>query len=94
MNSSVDHQDNWSSLTAETALERFGSSGAGLSDANAVGRLAQFGLNRLIAAGMNVVTVSRRLGHGSPTVTFGGYAHLFDKGDESAAKAIDAVLGE
>jgi hypothetical protein len=47
MNSSVDHQDNWSSLTAKTALERFGSSGAGLSEANAVGRLAQFGLNRL-----------------------------------------------
>ena len=50
MNSPVDHQDNWSSLTAETALERFGSSGAGLSDATAVGRLAQYGLNRLPSA--------------------------------------------
>jgi integrase len=48
----------------------------------------------LIAAGTNVVTVSRRLGHGSPTVTLGVYAHLFDKGDEAAAQAIDDIFGK
>jgi integrase len=47
----------------------------------------------LIAAGTDVVTVSRRLGHGSPTVTLGVYAHLFDKGDEGAAQAIDDIFG-
>jgi integrase len=46
----------------------------------------------LIAAGTDIVTVSRRLGHGSPTVTLGIYAHLFDNGDENAAKAIDDVF--
>jgi integrase len=46
----------------------------------------------LIAAGTDPVTVSRRLGHGSPVVTMAVYAHLFDKGDEAAALAIDSVL--
>jgi integrase len=47
----------------------------------------------LIAAGADPVTVSRRLGHGSPVITMAVYAHLFDRNDESAAKAIDAVIG-
>jgi integrase len=47
----------------------------------------------LIASGADPVTVSRRLGHGSPVVTMAVYAHLFDRSDEAAAKAIDAVLG-
>jgi len=38
------------------------------------------------------VTVSRRLGHASPTITLGIYAHLFDKSDERAADAIEAVM--
>jgi integrase len=46
----------------------------------------------LIASGQDVVTVSRRLGHASPTITLSVYAHLFDKTDEAAASAIEAVL--
>jgi integrase len=46
----------------------------------------------LIASGTDPVTVSRRLGHASPTVTMSVYAHLFDRGDEVAAQAIDTVL--
>jgi integrase len=46
----------------------------------------------LIASGQDVVTVSRRLGHTSPTITLNVYAHLFDKTDESAATAIEAIL--
>jgi integrase len=46
----------------------------------------------LIAAGQDVVTVSRRLGHASPTITLSVYAHLFDKTDEAAASAIQEVL--
>ena len=46
----------------------------------------------LIAAGVDVVTVSRRLGHGSPTVTLTVYAHLFDKTDFTAASAIEATF--
>jgi integrase len=48
----------------------------------------------LIAAGVDIVTVSRRLGHGSPSITLGVYAHAFNvNNDVAAARAIDAVLG-
>lgn len=46
----------------------------------------------LIAGGLDVVTVSRRLGHGSPVVTLRVYAHLFDRTDTAAATAIEAAL--
>ena len=47
----------------------------------------------LIAAGIDVVKVSRRLGHSSPVITLGVYAHLFGEGDDGAAAAIEKVLG-
>ena len=46
----------------------------------------------LIASGLDVLTVSRRLGHGSPVVTLNTYAHRFAKTDEKAADAIEAAL--
>jgi integrase len=46
----------------------------------------------LIAAGIDVVQISKRLGHASPTVTLRIYAHLFNPADEAAAVAIDAVM--
>jgi integrase len=46
----------------------------------------------LIASGLDVLTVSRRLGHGTPVVTLNTYAHLFEKTDNAAAAAIDAAL--
>jgi len=46
----------------------------------------------LIAAGVDVVTVSRRLGHSSPTITLGTYAHLFADTDTSAAAAIERMF--
>jgi hypothetical protein len=40
-----------------------------------------------------VLTISRRLGHGSAAFTLNTYTHLFaDKGD-AAAQAMDAALG-
>ena len=47
----------------------------------------------LIVAGLDVVTISRRLGHANPTVTLNTYAHLFSKSDAVAADAIEAALG-
>ena len=46
----------------------------------------------LIAAGVDIVTISTRLGHGSPAITLAVYAHLFNRTDEAAAKAIKAPL--
>jgi integrase len=39
----------------------------------------------LIAAGLDVLTISRRLGHGSPVITLGVYGHLFKTDDRAAA---------
>ena len=46
----------------------------------------------LIAAGLDVVLISRRLGHGSPHVTLGVYGHLFKRDDTAAARAIEAAM--
>jgi integrase len=46
----------------------------------------------LIDAGVDVVKISKRLGHSSPTVTLDTYAHLFERReDKSAAVINDAV---
>jgi integrase len=47
----------------------------------------------LIAAGLDVVTVSKRLGHGSPAITLTVYAHTFASKDTAAADAIEAAMG-
>jgi integrase len=49
-------------------------------------------VSQLIASGLDVVTVSRRIGHSSPTVTLSVYAHLFGNTDERAAEAVETVL--
>jgi integrase len=41
----------------------------------------------LIGSGLDVLTVSGRLGHGSPAVTLTTYAHLFSKTDVAAGGA-------
>jgi integrase len=48
--------------------------------------------SQLIDAGVDIVTISRRLGHASPDVTLRVYAHLFRKDDGKAAEAINAAL--
>jgi integrase len=48
--------------------------------------------SRLIAAGVDVVTVSKRLGHRDPAITLRVYSHLFGDTDAKAAKAIDNAL--
>jgi integrase len=49
--------------------------------------------SQLIDAGVDVVTIAKRLGHASPAITLNVYAHLFRKDDGKAAAAIDAALG-
>lgn len=50
-------------------------------------------VSMLIDTGVDVVTISRRLGHSKPAITLTIYAHLFQKDDGKAAAAINAVLG-
>ena len=46
----------------------------------------------LIDSGMNILSISRRLGRSKPTVTLNTYGHLFQNKDLEAAAAIEAVL--
>jgi integrase len=46
----------------------------------------------LIAANVDVVQISRRIGHGSPAVTLRIYAHLCKSAHTEAAAAIEAAL--
>lgn len=48
--------------------------------------------SQLIASGMDVLTISRRLGHGSPTITLGVYGHLFADSGDRAAQIIEAAF--
>jgi integrase len=47
----------------------------------------------LIAAGVDVVAVSRRLGHASPRITLQTYAHMIAGGDDKAAQIVGAAFG-
>jgi len=50
-------------------------------------------VSMLIASGVDILTVSRRLGHSSPTITLSVYAHLIGGTDDRAAAIMDAALG-
>jgi integrase len=49
-------------------------------------------VSQLIDAGIDIVTISKRLGHAKPDITLRIYAHLFTKADTKAADAINAAL--
>lgn len=48
--------------------------------------------SQLIASGVDIVTISKRLGHAKPSVTLAVYAHMFTCDDSKAAAAINAVF--
>src|SRR5499427_554322 len=47
----------------------------------------------LINAGLDILTISRRLGHSSPTITLNAYGHLIHGGDDRAAQIMEAAFG-
>jgi integrase len=48
--------------------------------------------SQLISEGVDIVTISNRLGHARPAVTLAVYAHMFTSDDRKAAAAINAAL--
>ena len=48
----------------------------------------------LIDAGVDIVTISKRLGHSSPNITLKVYAHLFREKDDKASAAINDALAK
>ena len=55
-------------------------------------RLRHTHVSQLIAAGMDVLTISRRIGHASPEITLRVYGHLFGNTDARAAEIMEAVF--
>jgi len=49
--------------------------------------------SQLIDAGVDIVSISKRLGHSKPDITLRIYAHLFRKDDGKAVAAINAAFG-
>jgi integrase len=41
---------------------------------------------------MDVLSISRRLGHGSPSITLNVYGHLFSNTDDRAAQLIEKTF--
>jgi integrase len=48
----------------------------------------------LIAGGMDVLTISRRLGHANPSITLSVYGHLIHGTDDKAAEIMEAAFGQ
>ena len=48
--------------------------------------------SQLIDSGVDIVTISKWLGHANPNITLKIYAHLFRNKDGKAADAINAAL--
>jgi integrase len=46
----------------------------------------------LIAAGVDILTISRRLGHSKASVSLDTYGHLIKGADAAAAEAIATLL--
>jgi len=53
-----------------------------------------FHASGLIAAGCDVVTVQRALGHSSATTTLGTYSHLWPSAEDKTRKATAVFTGE
>ena len=56
--------------------------------------MRHFYASGLIAAGCDVVTVQRALGHQSATVTLGTYSHLWPKAEDRTRTAAEAMFTE
>jgi integrase len=51
-------------------------------------------VSQLIAAGLDVLTISRRIGHASPAITLNVYSHMFSNTDTRAAEIMQATFAK
>jgi integrase len=51
-------------------------------------------VSQLIAAGLDVLTISRRIGHASPAITLKIYGHMFSNTDARAAEIMEATFAK
>lgn len=51
-------------------------------------------VSQLIAAGLDVLTISRRIGHASAAITLGVYGHMFGNTDARAAEIMETAFAK
>jgi integrase len=51
-------------------------------------------VSQLIAAGLDVLTISRRIGHASAAITLNVYSHMFSDTDTRAAEIMEAAFAK
>jgi integrase len=51
-------------------------------------------VSQLIAAGLDVLTISRQIGHASAAITLNVYGHLFSNTDTCAADIMEATFAK
>jgi integrase len=51
-------------------------------------------VSQLIAEGLDVLTISRRIGHASPSITLNVYGHMFPNTDARAAAIMEATFAK
>jgi hypothetical protein len=49
-------------------------------------------VSQLVDQGVDIVTVSRRIGHANPEITLRSYSHLFRRDDGKASAALNAIF--
>jgi integrase len=49
-------------------------------------------VSHLIAAGVDILTISRRVGHANPTTTLNVYGHLIPNSDDRVTQAVAAIF--
>jgi integrase len=74
------------------APDSFFSAAALSHEAAASDSLRHTHASTLIRAGVDILTVSRRLGHNKASVTLDTYGHLIEGADAATAKAIEGVI--
>jgi integrase len=87
----TDTEGNPRSLYAASAAWRVFAKSIGMPDVT-FHALRHSHASQLIHEGVDIVTISKRLGHAKPDITLRVYAHLFHKDDGKAAATINAAL--
>ena len=49
-------------------------------------------VSQLVDQGVDIVTISRRIGHANPEITLRSYSHLFRRDDGKASEALNAIF--
>ena len=54
--------------------------------------LRHYHASKLLRGGMDVMGVSRRLGHAKPSITLNVYGHVIEGADDAATKILEGML--